>query len=155
MTTQQQAVQAIKPFTKRGEFKMAIGSPTNQERTYLTGEGVLVGKSGEVLVHTLPVYRQKDYPNYQVRKQGPYVVSMVKCGLRISATAEKMVFANEEDAVGFAESVVALFALFGLSFNVEDPRPVLEKAKELKEQVYQPMKTLAEQHNAQFIQPQA
>ena len=135
-------------------FKLAIGSPTNQERTYLVGEGVFVGSHKELLIHSLPIYRQKDYPNYQVRKQGPYVITLVNSGLRISATAEKMVFTKMEDAVEFGEVVGAFFALYGLPVSDKDPRTVLEKAKELKEQIFEPMKELATKHGATFIQPQ-
>jgi hypothetical protein len=135
-------------------FKLPIGSPTNQERTYLTGDGVLCGEDHTLLVHALPVYRQKDYPNYQTRKTGPYVVTLVASGLRISATAQKLVFPKMEDAVKFAEVVGPLFALYGLPIKCDDPRTVLEKAKELKEQVFDPMKQLAEAHGAVFIEPQ-
>jgi len=135
-------------------FKLAIGSPTNTERTYLTGEGVYVGANKQLLVHALPVYRQKDYPNYQVRKQGPYVVTLAASGLRISATAQKMVFPKMEDAVKFAEVVGALFDMYGLPVSCTDPRTVLEKGKELKEQVYEPMKALAEANGGVFIEPQ-
>jgi hypothetical protein len=139
---------------KTEEFKVAIGSPTNTERTYLVGEGVFIGEQKELLVHALPVYRQKDYPNYQVRKQGPYVVTLFHSGLRISATAQKLVFPKMEDAVKFAEVIGALFAMYGLPVHSTDPRTVLEKAKELKEQVFDPMKQLAESHGAVFIEPQ-
>lgn len=139
---------------KREQFKMAIGSPTNQERTFLVGEGVFIGDNRQLLVHTLPIYRQKDYPNYQVRKQGPWVISFTASGLRVSATAEKMVFAKESDAINFGEALMAFFSMFGLPFNSDDPRTVLEKAKELKEQIFEPMKALATTHGATFILPQ-
>lgn len=136
-------------------FKVAIGSPTNQERTYLAGDdGVFIGDNKALLVHALPIYRQKDYPVYQVRKQGPYIVTLVSSGIRISATAQKMVFPKREDAVKFAETVGALFNLFGIPITSEDPREVLEAAKDKKEQVYEPLKAMAESMGAVFITPQ-
>ena len=139
---------------KTEAFKVAIGSPTNQERTYLTGEGVYVGDNRSCLVHALPIYRQKDYPNYQVRKTGPYVITMVNSGLRISATSEKMVFEKMEDAVKCAEEIMSLFALYGIPLMSEDPRVLLEEAKKQKEHIYEPMKKLAEANGAVFIEPQ-
>ena len=140
--------------SEKEEFKMAIGAPTNDVRTYLCGMGTFVGGSRELLVHPLPIYRQKDYPNYQTRKTGPYVVTLFNSGLRISATAEKLVFPKFADAVSFAEAISPFFALYGLPVSSTDPRTVLEKARDLKEQVFDPMKKLAETHGAVFIQPQ-
>ena len=147
-------IMATKTALEMEPFKMAIGSPTNQERTYLCGEGVFCGEGRLLLAHALPIYRQKDYPNYQTRKQGPYVLSLHKCGIRVSATQQKMVFAKLEDAVRFAEALTAFFALFGIPTDNEDPRTVLEAAKEKKDQVYEPMKVMAELHGATFIEPQ-
>lgn len=133
------------------EFKLPIGSPTNQERTYLTGDGKIVG---ELLVHTLPVYRQKDYPNYKTRKAGPYVVTLMKSGIRISSTAEKLVFAHAKDAIAFAEEVSTLLALYGLPVSTDDPRTVIEKARDMKDQTLPALKELAKRHNASFVAPQ-
>jgi len=136
-------------------FKVAIGSPTNQERTYLAGDdGVFVGERKAILVHALPIYRQKDYPVYQARKQGPYVVTLYNSGIRISATAQKLVFPDRDGAVKFAETVGGLFNLFGIPMLSEDPREVLEAAKDKKEQVYEPLKAMAESMGAVFIVPQ-
>ena len=155
MVTKAKIVDGIK--TVRGypveTFKMAIGSPTNQERTYLVGDGVFVGDKRQMLVHALPIYKQKDYPNYQVRKRGPYVVSIASSGLRLSATAEKIVFAEMADAVGFAEAVTGLLSMWGLSTMETDPRPQLEKAKAIKESVYEAFKALATQFNATMVTP--
>ena len=87
-------------------FKIKIGAPTNSEQVYLEGEGI---ECGDILVaHALPVYRQKDYPIYKTRKNGPYCVSMKASGLRVSGTNQKLVFQKMEDAAEFGDSVAAL-----------------------------------------------
>jgi hypothetical protein len=135
------------------EFQLAVGSPANQERTYLVGQGKFIGDDKALLVHTLPVYRQKDYPKYQTRKAGPYVVALARCGVRISATNEKMVFAKAEDAINFAAAIGGLFALYGIPLQNDDPRVVLEKSREVKEQILPAVKALAKEFGAEFISP--
>src|SRR5271165_3069677 len=136
----------------RTTFKIKIGAPTNSEQVYLTGEGI---ECGEFLVaHALPVYRQKDYPNYQTRKNGPYCVSMKASGLRASGTNQKLVFSKLEDAAEFGESVASLFALLGFPMAEEDPRKVLEYAKEHREELYEPMTNLATQYKGVLVTPE-
>lgn len=133
-------------------FKIKVGAPTNSEQVYLTGEGI---DCGEFLVaHALPVYRQKDYPNYQVRKNGPFTVSMKASGLRVSGTNQKLVFSKLEDAAEFGESVSSLFALLGFPMGEEDPRKVMEYAKEHREELYEPMVQLATQYNGVLVTPE-
>jgi len=135
-------------------FKFAIGSPTNQERTYLCGNGVFIGNDRLVVAHALPIYRQKDYPNYQVRAKGPYVLSCVASGIRISATQQKMVFAKLEDAVKCGELLIGLLAMHGLPLASDDPRTILEWAKEARDGIWEPLKLLAMEHGASFVEPQ-
>ena len=143
------------------KFKMPIGSPTNQERTHLCGKGVFVGNHKELLVHCLPIYRQKDYPNYQTKKTGPWVVALAKSGLRISATAEKLVFLKLSEAVEFATNIGPLLYMYAFPIMSDDPRTLLEIAKDKKDEVYArpsgedgPLKVLAKVDGATFIQPQ-
>ncbi len=134
-------------------FKIKIGAPTNSEQVYLTGEGI---ECGDFLVaHALPVYRQKDYPNYQTRKDGPYCVSMKASGLRVSGTNQKLVFSNMENAAEFGDAVAALFALLGFPMSEEDPRKVLEYAKEHREELYEPMTNLALQYKGVLVTPES
>lgn len=140
----------------RTDFKFHIGSPTNAERTSLSGQGVPIFTEADktnpvAIIHTLPVYRQADYPNYKTRAKGPFCASLLASGLRVGATGDKMVFAKEEDAVGFTEAVLALFNLFGVPVHETDPRPILLKCMEEQEKIYPPLKALAEQFNATFI----
>lgn len=134
-------------------FKIKIGAPTNSEQVYLNGEGIECG-GGILIAHALPIYRQKDYPNYQTRKDGPYCVSMKASGLRVSGTNQKLVFSKMEDAAEFGESVSALFALLGFPMSEEDPRKVLEYAKEHREELYEPMTTLAVQYKGVLVTPE-
>lgn len=134
-------------------FKIKIGAPTNSEQVYLTGEGIECGDF--LIAHALPVYRQKDYPNYQSRKDGPYCVSMKASGLRVSGTNQKLVFSNMENAAEFGDAVAALFALLGFPMSEEDPRKVLEYAKEHREELYEPMTNLALQYKGVLVTPES
>jgi len=134
-------------------FKIKIGAPTNSEQVYLNGEGIECGDF--LIAHALPIYRQKDYPNYQTRKDGPYCVSMKASGLRVSGTNQKLVFGKMEDAAEFGEAVSSLFALLGFPMSEEDPRKVLEYAKEHREELYGPMTSLATQYNGVLVTPES
>ncbi len=133
-------------------FKIKIGAPTNSEQVYLEGDGILCGE--HLVAHALPVYRQKDYPIYKTRKSGPYCVSMRASGLRVSGTNQKLVFQKLEHAAEFGDSVAALFALLGFPMSEEDPRKVLEYAKEHREEVYEPMTNLAVQYSGVLVTPE-
>jgi len=133
-------------------FKIKIGAPTNSEQVYLEGDGIACGD--HVVAHALPIYRQKDYPIYKTRKNGPFCVSMKASGLRISGTNQKLVFAKLEDAAEFGESVAALFALLGFPMSEEDPRKVLEFAKEHRDELYEPMTNLATQYRGVLVTPE-
>ena len=133
-------------------FKVKIGAPTNSEQVYLEGDGILCGE--HLVAHALPVYRQKDYPIYKTRKNGPYCVSMRASGLRVSGTNQKLVFQKLEEAAEFGESVAALFALLGFPMSEEDPRKVLEYAKEHREELYEPMTNLAVQYKGVLVTPE-
>lgn len=136
----------------RVPFKIKIGAPTNTEQVYLEGEGI---ECGEFLVaHALPVYRQKDYPCYKARKNGPYCVSLKASGLRISGTNQKLVFEKLEAAAEFGHSVASLYALLGFLMSEEDPRKVLEYAKEHRDELYEPMVNLAMQYKGQLVTPE-
>jgi len=136
----------------RAPFKIKIGAPTNSEQVYLAGEGI---ECGDYLVaHALPVYRQKDYPVYQTRKNGPYCVSLKASGLRVSGTNQKLVFSKMEAAAEFGTSVAALYALLGFPMSEEDPRKVLEFAKEHRDELYEPMTQLAVQYSGVLVTPE-
>ena len=132
-------------------FKIKIGAPTNSEQVYLEGDGVIFGHT---VAHALPVYRQKDYPIYKTRKNGPYCVSYKASGLRVSGTNQKLVFPKLENAADFAQSVEALFSLLGFPASEEDPRKVLEFAKEHREELYEPMTNLAVQFGGVLVTPE-
>lgn len=142
----------VKVEKKVEVFKIKIGAPTNSEQVYLEGDGI--GCGDHVVAHALPVYRQKDYPVYKTRKNGPFCVSMKSSGLRISGTNQKLVFAKLEDAAEFGESVAALFALLGFPMSEEDPRKVLEFAKEHRDELYEPMVNLATQYAGVLVTPE-
>jgi hypothetical protein len=133
-------------------FKIKIGAPTNSEQVYLEGDGILCGD--HLVAHALPVYRQKDYPIYKTRKSGPFCVSFKSSGLRVSGTNQKLVFQKLEDAAEFGESVGALFALLGFPMSEEDPRKVLEFAKEHREELYEPMVNLSAQYKGVLVTPE-
>ena len=139
-------------MTTKTTFKIKIGAPTNSEQVFLEGEGILCGE--HIVAHALPVYRQKDYPIYKTRKNGPYCVSMRASGLRVSGTNQKLVFAKIEHAAEFGASVAALFALLGFPMSEEDPRKVLEYAKEHREELYEPMTNLATQYEGVLVTPE-
>jgi hypothetical protein len=133
-------------------FKIKIGAPTNTEQVYLEGEGI---ECGEFLVaHALPVYRQKDYPVYKTRKNGPYCVSLKASGLRVSGTNQKLVFSKIEPAAEFGTSVATLYALLGFPMSETDPRKVLEYAKEHRDELYVPMTELAVQYSGVLVTPE-
>jgi hypothetical protein len=134
-------------------FKIKIGAPTNSEQVYLEGDGIACGE--HLIAHALPVYRQKDYPVYKTRKSGPFCVSIKASGLRVSGTNQKLVFQKMEEAAEFGESVSALFALLGFPLSEEDPRKVLEYAKEHREELYEPMTNLATQYKGVLVTPEA
>ena len=136
----------------KAEFKIKIGAPTNSEQVYLAGTGIKCHDL--VIAHALPVYRQKDYPVYQARKNGPYCVSLIPSGLRISGTNQKLVFAKLEPAAEFGVSVANLFALLGFPMSEEDPRKVLEYAKEHREELYEPMVNLSAQYEGVLVTPE-
>lgn len=139
----------IKP---KAPFRIKIGAPTNAEQVYLEGDGI---ECGDYLVaHALPVYRQKDYPAYKTRKNGPYCVSMKASGLRVSGTNQKLVFASIKDAAEFGDSVAGLYALLGFPMSEEDPRKVLEFAKEHRAELYEPMTALAAQYKGVLVTPE-
>jgi hypothetical protein len=133
-------------------FKIKIGAPTNSEQVYLEGDGILCGD--HLVAHALPVYRQKDYPIYKTRKSGPFCVSFKSSGLRVSGTNQKLVFQKLKDAAEFGESVGALFALLGFPMSEEDPRKVLEFAKEHREELYEPMVNLSAQYKGVLVTPE-
>jgi hypothetical protein len=133
-------------------FKIKIGAPTNSEQVYLEGDGIECGEF--IVAHALPVYRQKDYPIYKTRKNGPYCVSMKASGLRVSGTNQKLVFSKLEDAAEFGESVSALMALLGFPLSEEDPRKVLEFAKEHRDELYDPITNLAAQYSGVLVTPE-
>jgi len=132
-------------------FKIKIGAPTNSEQVYLEGDGIYCGEF--LVAHALPVYRQKDYPNYKTRKAGPYCVSLKASGIRVSGTNEKLVFANLKDAAEFGNSMAALYALLGFPMSEEDPRKVLEYAKDHRDELYEPMTSLAKQYKGVLVTP--
>ena len=132
-------------------YKIKIGAPTNSEQVYLAGVGYKC--SEYVIAHALPQYRQKDYPIYQERKTGPYCVSMIASGLRISGTNQKLVFKSLEKAAEFGVSVASLFSLLGFPLSEEDPRKVLEYAKERRDDFYDPMNSLATQYGGTIVTP--
>ena len=135
------------------KFSIKIGAPTNSEQVYLEGEGIDCGTY--LVAHALPIYRQKDYPKYQTRKDGPYCVSMKSSGLRVSGTNQKLVFSTMESAAEFGTAVDALFALLGFPISEEDPRKVLEYAKEHREELYEPMTNLAVQFGGILVTPES
>lgn len=137
---------------ERKMFKIKIGAPTNSEQVFLEGEGIACGDF--MVAHALPVYRQKDYPVYKTRKQGPYCVSLTASGIRVSGTNQKLVFAKMEDAAEFGNSVASLYALLGFPVSEPDPRKVLEFAKEHREELYGPMVSLAEQYKGVLVTPE-
>ena len=141
----------VKKQHKIETLKIKIGAPTNSEQVWLEGEGVV---HDYTVAHALPVYRQKDYPIYKTRKNGPFCVSMKASGLRISGTNQKLVFPKLENAADFSESVSALFALLGFPMSEEDPRKVLEFAKEHREELYDPMVNLATQYGGVLVTPE-
>ncbi len=134
-------------------FKIKIGAPTNSEQVYLSGDGIECGDF--LIAHALPFYRQKDYPIYQTREDGPYCVSMKASGLRVSGTNQKLVFSKLEDAAEFGDAVAALFALLGFPMSEEDPRKMLEYAKEHREELYVPMANLATQYSGVLVTPES
>lgn len=136
----------------RAVFKIKIGAPTNSEQVYLEGEGIQCGD--HIVAHALPVYRQKDYPVYKTRKNGPYCVSLTASGLRVSGTNQKLVFAKLEDAAEFGMSVAGLYALMGFPMSEPDPRKVLEFAKEHRDELYEPMTALAVQYKGVLVTPE-
>jgi len=138
-------------MSERIKFKIKIGAPTNSEQVYLEGEGI---ECGVMIAHALPVYRHKDYPVYQTRTGGPFCVSLKASGLRVSGTNQKLVFSKLEDAAEFGSSVSALYALLGFPVSEEDPRKVLEFAKEKREELYEPMTSLAQQYNGVLVTPE-
>ena len=133
-------------------FKIKIGAPTNSEQVYLEGEGILCGehhrraRTAGLSAEGLPIYK--------TRKNGPYCVSMRASGLRVSGTNQKLVFAKMEHAAEFGDSVAALFALLGFPMSEEDPRKVLEYAKEHREELYEPMTNLAVQYSGVLVTPE-
>jgi hypothetical protein len=135
------------------QIKIKIGAPTNSEQVYLEGDGVECGEF--VVAHALPVYRQKDYPVYKTRKNGPYCVSLKNSGIRISGTNQKLVFKNLQAAAEFGHSVSGLYALLGFPMSEEDPRKILEFAKEHREELYEPMTSLAAQYGGVLVTPEA
>lgn len=137
---------------EKAKFKIKIGAPTNSEQVYLAGIGIKC--SDFAIAHALPVYRQKDYPVYQARKAGPYCVSWIASGLRVSGTNEKLVFASLEKAAEFGVSATSMFALLGFPMSEEDPRKVLEYAKEHRDELYQPMVNLATQYEGVLVTPE-
>lgn len=136
----------------RTSFKIKIGAPTNSEQVYLGGEGIDCGEF--IVAHALPLYRQKDYPNYQTRKTGPFCVSLKASGLRVSGTNQKLVFEKLEHAAEFGTSVASLYALLGFPMSEEDPRKVLEYAKEHRDELYEPMCSLAKQYEGHLVTPE-
>jgi len=139
-------------IAERKTFKIKIGAPTNSEQVYLEGEGIACGD--HIVAHALPVYRQKDYPVYKTRSKGPYCVSFIASGLRASGTNQKLVFSKLEQAAEFGMSVASLYALLGFPMSEEDPRKVLEYAKEHRDELYEPMCNLAVQYGGVLVTPE-
>ena len=93
-------------------FRMRI-SPT----TYLNGLGFFCA-GDTLLVHRLPDYSPKKFPEYEVRAEGPYGVSLFKSGLRVNRRerdAQQCRFTTAAEAVHFAERFHAALGKRGIA----------------------------------------
>jgi len=80
-------------------------------------------------------------------------VSLKASGLRVSGTNQKLVFGKLEDAASLARACPRCTRCWA-PVSEEDPRKVLEFAKEKREELYEPMTSLAQQYNGVLVTPE-